>query len=181
MPPRPNKLVPALYGGIIMGVISGVPFLNIVNCCCCAGILFGGFMAVFFYKNDLKPDMPPLSSSDALAVGVLAGVFGAIVASILEGTIMLAFGNLAGNTIVDLILKFYDRAGLRDQIPPGTLDQLDALRLSRFTPLVFIRSLVIHPVFGLLGGLIGYAVFKPKAVPVVPPPSPPPSPPIAQA
>jgi hypothetical protein len=90
---------------------------------------------------------------------------------------MLTIGNLTGNTIVDLILKFYDRAGIRDQLPPGTLDQLDTLRLARYTPLLFVRSLVIHPVFGLLGGLIGYAVFKPKVLPVVPasPPAPPPA------
>jgi len=178
MPPRPNKLIPALYGGIIMGFISGVPFLNVVNCCCCAGILFGGFMAVFFFKNDLKPDMPALSSSDALAVGALAGVFGAIIASILEATVMLTMGNLAGNTIVDLILKFYDRAGIRDQLPPQALDQLEAFRLARYTPLLFIRSMIVHPLFGLLGGLIGYGVFKPKAIPIVPPP--PPAPPPAQ-
>ena len=161
-----------------MGLISGIPFLNFVNCCCCAGILFGGFMAVFFYKNDLKPDMPPLSSSDALAVGVLAGLFGAIIASILEAVTMLTFGNLTGGTIVDMILKFYDRTGIRDQLPPGALDELEAMRLARYTPLLFVRSLVIHPVFGLLGGLIGYAVFKPKALPVVPPS--PPAPPAAQ-
>ncbi len=179
MPPRPNKLIPALYGGIIMGFISGVPVLNIVNCCCCAGVLFGGLMAVFFYKNDLKPDMPPLSSSDAIAVGALAGLFGAIIACILEATVMLTMGNIAGSTIVDLILKFYDRAGIRDQLPPGALDQLETLRLARYTPLLFVRALIVHPLFGLLGGLIGYAVFKPKGIPVVPPS--PPQPPAAQA
>jgi len=170
MPPKPAKLVPALYGGIIMGLISGIPFLNFVNCCCCAGILFGGFMAVFFYKNDLTSDMPPLTSSDALAVGALAGVFGAIVACILEGALMLTLGNVAGNAIIDLILKFYDRAGIRDQLPPGALDKLQDLRMMGFSPFLILRAFMIHPLFGLLGGLIGYGVFKPKMISVVPPP-----------
>jgi len=47
-----------------MGLISGIPFLNFVNCCCCAGVLFGGFMAVFFYSKELKAGMAPLESSD---------------------------------------------------------------------------------------------------------------------
>lgn len=175
MPPKPNKVIPALYGGIIMGVISGVPFLNFVNCCCCAGILFGGFMAVFFYKNDLKPDMPPLASGDALAVGALAGVFGAIISSILEGALMLTVGNLAGQTLVDMILRLYDRFGIRDQLPPGSLDQLEMLKLARYSPFMVVRAFMIHPLFGLLGGLIGFSVFKPKvALPpsaLVPPPA----------
>lgn len=35
---------------------------------------------------------------------------------------------------------------------------------------IFFVNLIIDPLFGLLGGLIGYAVFKPKTPPVMPPP-----------
>jgi hypothetical protein len=170
MQAKPNKVLPALYGGIIMGVISGVPFLSLINCCCCAGILFGGLMAVFFYKKDLTQEMPPLSSSDALVVGALAGVFGAVVASVLDGLFMMALGNLTGEKIADLIREFYDRSGVTSDLPPGTLDQLDALRNAQFSALKVFQAFIIHPLFGLLGGLIGYAVFKPKPeVPAVPP------------
>ncbi len=51
MPEKPSKLMPALYGGVIMGLISGIPFLNLVNCLCCAGVMLGGFMAVFFTRR----------------------------------------------------------------------------------------------------------------------------------
>jgi hypothetical protein len=172
MSAKPNKVLSALYGGLIMGVISGVPFLNFVNCCCCAGIMLGGFLAVFFYKNDIKPDMPPLSSSDALAVGALAGVFGAVVSSVLEGAVLLAFGNLTGKTIADLITEIYGRTGALDQLPPQALDQLHALEYMKFTPLMVVRAFILHPLFGLIGGLIGYAVFKPKQVSVLPPAAP---------
>jgi hypothetical protein len=169
MSTKPNKMLPALYGGLIMGIISGVPFLNFVNCCCCAGIMLGGFLAVFFYKNDIKPDMPPLMSSDALAVGALAGVFGAVVSSVLEGAALLAFGNLTGKTIADIITGIYGRAGIIDQLPPQALEQLNALEYMKFTPLLVIRAFILHPLFGLIGGLIGYAVFKPKQILVQPP------------
>jgi hypothetical protein len=172
MSAKPNKVLSALYGGLIMGIISGVPFLNFINCCCCAGIMLGGFLAVFFYTNDIKPDMPPLSSNDALAVGALAGVFGAVVASLLEGAVLLAFGNLAGKTIADIITEIYGRAGVLDQLPPQALDQLQSLENLSFTPLMVLRAFIVHPLFGLIGGLIGYAVFKPKQV-VVQPPAPP--------
>jgi hypothetical protein len=54
MPTQPSKFMPALYGGIIMAVISAVPVVNLVNCFCCAGIMLGGFLAVFFFKKELK-------------------------------------------------------------------------------------------------------------------------------
>ncbi len=96
MPDKPSKLMPALYGGIIMGVISGVPFLNIVNCLCCAGLLLGGFMAVFFYKKDLTAAMPPLTSGDGVQLGALAGLIGAIVANLLDAILLTTVGNISG-------------------------------------------------------------------------------------
>jgi hypothetical protein len=170
MPEKANKLMPALYGGVIMGVISGIPGLNLLNCLCCAGILFGGFMAVFFYKKELTEKMPPLSSGDAVAVGALSGVFGAIVGSLLTALVFAAVGNIAG----EMAGHFLDR--FRDQMPPGTFDQFqEGMRFARFSIFHFFMSLFIDVIFGLLGGLIGYAVFKPKAAAMVPPP--PPAPP----
>jgi len=157
MPEKPNKLMPALYGGIIMGVISGIPFLNLLNCCCCAGVLLGGALAVFFYKNDLKEGMPPLTSGDAIELGALAGVIGAVIGSILTAGFLAALGNVSGEAIMGVL------EGFRDQMPPGTLEQMEEkIREGGFSILQLVMSLVVDTVFGLLGGLIGYAIFKPK-------------------
>ena len=85
MNPKPDKFIPALYGGVIMGIVSSVPFLSAINCLCCAGIMFGGFLAVFFYKNNFTPDTPPYTTGDCMAVGALAGVVGAFVGTVLNG------------------------------------------------------------------------------------------------
>ncbi len=171
MPEKPNKLMPALYGGIIMGVISGLPFLNFVNCCCCAGVLLGGVLAVFFYKNDLKEGMPPLTSGDAIELGAIAGVIGAVIGSILTAGAFAVVGNVTGDTIIQMLEKY------KDQMPPGTLEEAEQkIREGGFSIVQFVMSLVIDTVFGLLGGLIGYAIFKPKPQmlntqpPAVPPP-----------
>ena len=157
MPEKPNKLIPALYGGIIMGLISGIPFLNLLNCCCCAGVLLGGLLAVFFYKNDIKEGMAPLTSGDAIEVGALAGVIGAVIGSILTAGFLAALGNVTG----DAIMGFLE--GFRDKMPPGTLEQAEQkIREGGFSILQLVISLVVDTVFGLLGGLIGFAIFKPK-------------------
>ncbi len=171
MPEKPNKLLPALYGGIIMGVISGIPFLNLLNCCCCAGVLLGGALAVFFYKNDLKEGMPPLTSGDAIELGAIAGVIGAVIGSILTAGFLAAVGNVSGEAIMGVL------QGFKDRMPPGTLEQMEEkIREGGFSIFQLVMSLVIDTVFGLLGGLIGYAIFKPKPQmlntqpPAVPPP-----------
>jgi hypothetical protein len=157
MPEKPNKLLPALYGGIIMGVVSGIPFLNLVNCCCCAGVLLGGALAVFFYKNDLREGMPLLTSGDAIELGAIAGVIGAVIGSILTAGFLAALGNVSGDAIMGVL------EGFKSQMPPGTLEQMEQkIREGGFSILQLVMSLVVDTVFGLLGGLIGYAIWKPK-------------------
>jgi len=163
MPEKPNKLMPALYGGIIMGVISGIPFLSFVNCLCCAGVMFGGFMAVFFYKKDLKPEHPPLTNNDGIALGALAGVFGAVVGTILSALLLFTIGNVAGEAMMKLVLGFYESMGILDQMPPEALEQMEQSMVDGgLSPMSVVISFIIDPLFGLIGGMIGYAVFKPK-------------------
>lgn len=173
MPEKPGYLMPALYGGVIMAVISAIPFVNIINCFCCAGILLGGFLAVFFYQKDLTSQMPPLANSDGLKLGALAGVFGAVIGTILGALVMLAFGNVGSQVILDIL------RGFEDSMPPGTLEQIEqsmeqsAAMGATSIIISFLTSIIIYPLFGLLGGLIGYSVYKPKpgARPTVQPPT----------
>ncbi len=166
MPEKPGKLMPALYGGVIMGVISGIPILSLVNCFCCAGIMLGGFMAVFFYKKDLNESSPPLSSSDGLGLGALAGVAGAIVTVILTALFHFVFGMAMGGGMQRL-----QDMGLGNQIPPETMKMIQGLTSNRgIIGITFVFHVIIDPLFGLIGGLIGYAVFKSKAPAFTPQP-----------
>ena len=166
MPEKPSKLMPALYGGIIMGIISGIPFLNFVNCLCCAGVMFGGFMAVFFYKKDLPPDNQAFSNSDAMALGALAGVFGAILGNVITGVLLLTVGNITGKAMYNMVIGLYDSIGLLDKMPADAVEQMErGMMESGLSVTNIVLSFVIDPLFGLLGGLIGYAFLKPKALP----------------
>ena len=57
---KPNKLRSAILGGLVIGAISGIPGLNLLNCCCCAGILLGGAMSVYLYRKEFTNEMPPM-------------------------------------------------------------------------------------------------------------------------
>jgi hypothetical protein len=169
---KPDKFIPALYGGAIMGFISSVPFISFVNCFCCAGILAGGFLAVFFYKKNFTPDTPPFTSGDCVAVGAMAGVVGAVIGTILS----LIFAAMFGNVAREFVLSLLRENSLH--LPPDLLDKMEerlregASGIAQF--INFILTLIVDTIFGLLGGLIGYSILKPKqeAPQQMPPPPP---------
>lgn len=170
MNPKPDKTIPAIYGGLIMGLISAIPFLNILNCFCCAGVMLGGFFAVYFYKNEFTPDTPPFTSGDCLAVGALAGVMGAVIGTALSLFILMAFGNITSRILLGILQN------LNLNLPQDAWDRIEESLNEGLTVfkimLDFMGSLVIDTLFGLLGGLIGYSIYKPKPQ-LMPPPPPP--------
>jgi hypothetical protein len=154
---KPGILMASLYGGIIMGVISAVPGLNLINCLCCAGVMLGGAAAVFFYKKELTPDMKPLESADGMKLGALAGVFGGIIGTILTIIVLKTVGNVSGEMMLGLM------EGFRDKMPPESWDQMSEGMLSDEIPALNLAiGFVFDILFGLIGGLIGYQLFKPK-------------------
>jgi hypothetical protein len=154
---KPSILMSSLYGGIVMAVISAVPGLNLVNCLCCAGIMLGGAAAVFFYKKELMPDMKPLESSDGMKLGALAGVFGGIIGSILTIIIMKTIGNVGGEMMLGFMESF------RDKMPPESWEKMEeGIRSGDISALNLSMAFVMDVVFGLVGGLIGFQIFKPK-------------------
>ncbi len=166
MQPKPSVLMPALYGGIVIAVISAVPGLNLLNCLCCAGVMIGGAMSVFFYKKDLTESHPTLTSGDAVQLGALAGVFGAIIGSAISAAILAAFGDVSKHMIMTFMEQY------RNDIPSEAFDQMERGMAmgGGLWVISLVSSLVIDTIFGLLGGLIGYAIWKPKAG-AAPPPS----------
>ena len=153
-----------------MGLISAIPFLNIVNCLCCAGIMLGGFFAVMFYKNNHTPDTPPFTAGDCMAVGALAGVVGAVVDTILSVIFIVLFGNVAQEFLLDMIqnMDIQVPEELMNGIEESLREEIGAFGILKN----FFLSMLIDPLFGLLGGLIGYSIFKPKQPPAVAPPPP---------
>jgi len=152
--------MPALYGGLVIAGISAIPGLNLINVCCCAGILLGGFLAVLFYKQELTPEMDPLSSNDCVRLGALAGLIAAVAGTLISMVVMLVFGNIA----LDMMMRIIHRLNVE---LPENVDQMIQQGMEErisFFGVVFslFLNVVVDVVFSTLGGLIGWSVFKPK-------------------
>ena len=159
---KPGKEIPALYGGVLMALLTNIPFLNLVAYgCCCGGVMLGGFLAVMFYKNDFTPEMPPFTVGDCVTVGGIAGLVGAAFGTILLGILLAAFGNIMG----EFLLKMVQEKGI-DSLYGINPELLQEAVHQGFSVIGFIlellKNLIIDILFGALGGLIAYNIFKPR-------------------
>lgn len=150
-------LTPALIGGAIAGLLSGIP---IVSCLCCLWIIGGAILATYLLDKNTPG---PLTSSDGAIIGVFTGIVAAVV-----------------KTIVDVILtplnreiyqKLMERfAEYMQEMPSGFEDMFSESAFETTVPKILFELLISGIVFsalGALGGIIGISLFKKK------PPQPP--------
>lgn len=170
---KPSKLRIALISGAVIGAVSSVPGISLINCCCCAGVWLGGVLALYLYKQQLTEGMPPLESSDALMLGLMAGVIGAFTATIVNVLILVTFGPVEAELVKSIVEKVLDRMAEQGSMTPDMIDMLrdqidqsirDAGRASNIFGGLFI-ALIVYPIFTILGALLGFAIFRPKTPP----------------
>ena len=156
-----TKLRPALWGGLFIGVLSALPFVSALNGCCCLWVVCGGILTSYLLQES-RP--VPLTAGDGALGGLLAGVVGAVISSILSGIITVASG-MSMNSAVEQMLE---RGG---ELPPAlarALEQMRDVPAIAWVALSFFVVLIVYPIFSMLGGLLGVAMFK-----KTPPPPPP--------
>jgi hypothetical protein len=161
-------LQPALLGGVVIGVLSALPIINLANCCC-AWILFGGGLAAYLMQQQ-RP--APISVGDGALVGLLAGIIGAVIWTVVAipiSAMMIGFES----GMLDKVLSN------ANEMPPDVRSFLESLRSGPVRGLAavigFFVTVCVCSVFGMLGGLFGALFFR-KNEPPPPPPPPVPSP-----
>ena len=170
----PNKFQPALLGGLVLGVLSSLPVVNVANCCC-IWLVTGGVLAAWVMQQNHPA---PIQLGDGALAGLLAGVFGAVVWLVLYVPMHLLTGNMQAR----MMERVLQNAG---DLPPNVREALENAQSggSLFFSIAvgFLFMLVAGAIFATLGGLLGAAFFKktpPPPPPVsVPPGVPPPLPP----
>ena len=165
----PALLQPVLYGALFMGVLSALPIISIGNCCC-LWVTGGGVVTAYLLQ---RGQQAPIELGQGALGGFLAGVLGAVVASVLQGLINLVTGPMQEGIMENL------RDGMLNSgadVPPEVLELFDTFGSSGFLFIVigFIFTLLAGMVFSTLGGLLGAAIFRKSAPagPGVPPPPP---------
>lgn len=159
-----NKILPIVIGTITMTMISSIPILNLINVFCCAGIIAGGFVGVYTYWKQLQNTGIMLNTKDGGMIGILCGILSAIFVTGF-GVLISLFSDI--NPMIDVI-KAFDEMGV--QMPPEIIQYLekfsDEFNQHGFSPTItvfsFICNLIIYPLFGSIGSLIGVSILNKK-------------------
>lgn len=157
-------LKPALMGGLVMGVLSALPGVSLGNCCCCAWLVTGGLVAAYVLQSN-SPE--PIAMGDGALVGLLAGLFGAVVNMIISVPMNILTGPFQQRL-------FQRIAESQPDLPDNLRQMVDNMSLGAVsiagTIMAFFVMLILGAVFSSIGGLLGAFFFKKKAAPVPPPP-----------
>ena len=155
MYPPPPKLQPALWGGAFIGIVSSLPVVGWLNACCCLWVLTGGALAIWLAQSNHPY---PVTAADGALTGLLAGLFG--------GLIAIPLNLMMEGWQRELVLRFMDST--KADIPPEFRSLLENRGSALLTIANGLFVTVVYAIFAMLGGLLGVALFKKKDAP--PPP-----------
>jgi hypothetical protein len=157
-----SKLQPVLLGGVFIGVLSALPVIGIANCCC-LWVIGGGALAAYLVQQN-QPTA--ITVADGAVVGLLAGLIGGVIWSLLSIPLAMAVRQFTGPFLERLVRSNSD-------MPPEMQDFLESWSSGGAVSVLFrvismFITIVVSTVFAMLGGILGAAIFKKGA-----PPSPP--------
>ncbi len=163
----PNRILPIIYGTTAMTLIAIVPVLNLVNVFCCAGIIAGGFIGVYTYWRQLHNSGLFLTTKDGGMIGILCGILSAIFVTGF-GVLISLFSST--NPMLE-VMKAFDDMGF--QMPPGMMQYLEKFSTEfnehGFSPTItifsFITNIILYPLFGSIGAILGVSFLNKKNIP----------------
>ncbi len=158
-----NKLKPALIGGVTLGLLSAIPFVNFVNVCCCLWAILGGVLASYLY---IKSSPMPVSVGEGAILGGMAGIVGAIISVIIGIPLSL----LTGNAMTSLVV------GMLQNMDPAQAEAMRRqLESGQSIVSVIINALILAVllvIFSTIGGLVAVPIFEKRKGDTAPPPPP---------
>ena len=153
---------PALIGGLFLGVLSALPFINAANCCC-LWIIGGGAVAAYVLQSNQSN---PIEPGEGALAGLFAGLTGAVVQFLVSIPIDIVVGPRE-RRIVQWLVEMINNPQIQDQLQRGIDEGANGgiltVVLRRFAWM--LAMLVIAGVFSTIGGVLGSVMFKKPPVP----------------
>ena len=146
----------AIVGGTVSALLFSIPFINMINCFCCAGIMLGGAVALVYYDRSFGI-REIVSTATALTLGLVSGLAAAFISIFINWMIFFMFGNWE----LELINILNDTLGDVPEMAE-TMDELiyemeaEASKGYYFGRVLMelVRNLILLPIFSVAGALI---------------------------
>lgn len=152
---KPEMFVPALIGGGVAGVISGIPYFS---CLCCLWVIGGAMLASYLLA---KNSPVALSAGD----GAIVGAFSGIIAAVVHTLVSIPFAKMTAD-LMQKALEYLPE--YTEEMPPGLENLMRGGGEGTNIPLFFLGlviTAIVFALFGVLGGIIGISLFGKKFLP----------------
>jgi hypothetical protein len=159
------KLLPALLGGLFIGVLSSLPFIKAGNICCCLWVVAGGALAALLMQQNTPR---PVTLGEGALVGLFAGLFGTVVWIAWGVASMLIFSS----TPFDMA-EFQRAMNEAEGMTPEAREALESLTPGVILAVGAVIWFVVSVLFATIGGVLGALIFKKKDPNAGAPPAPP--------
>lgn len=150
-------LMPAVWGGLVIGILSALPIVGAFNLCCCMWVITGGMLASYVLQAN-SPE--PITAGDGAVVGLLSGLLGAVVFAVVSLPLNLLLGPVQKRALAQVLESIRD-------VPPElreTFSSMDGTSVAAIGVIVgFVTMLFAGAIFATVGGVLGAAFFKNKA------------------
>ena len=151
------KMLPALLGGLFIGVLSSLPYIKGGNICCCLWVVSGGVLAAWLMQQNTPR---PITVGEGALVGLLSGLAGTFVWIALAILGMLLFST----TPFDMA-DFQRAMSEGRDVPPEAREALENLSPAVMLVVGGVIWAVVSMVFATVGGLLGALLFRRKGGP----------------
>ena len=138
----------ALIAGVVIGFLTNLPLLNLINCFLCIWVWVGGFLAVFLYQR-FQHGEGNLTAGQGVGLGALSGLIGAFV-----GLVVYAATSFISIPLFNSLAHTLNVGG---DYPFGHTN-LSSVLTSAF--IFFVLNAVLFPLFGAISGWISATLLK---------------------
>lgn len=155
-PPELDFVQPALTGGMFLGLLSSIPIISAGNLLCCMWVLLGGGIAAIML---LRQRPSGITNGDAAFGGVLSGLFGAIVATVVQMSfraIAARFFESQQQQLEDMLKQIGAEGPMRDWTLRAFSGEISVATIL-FT---FFTNLIAFALFAMIGGILAIAIIN---------------------
>jgi hypothetical protein len=155
-----GRLQPAFWGGLFIGVLSALPLIGAANCCCCLWVVTGGALATYLRQQNTPVQV---TAAEGALVGLMAGAIGGVIWTILAIPLQMMTSGFQQQWMDQILNSNPD-------MPPEVRDMMERVGSGGVLGAVALMvNFIASVVFGMLGGLLGVAIFKKGPLPPPPP------------
>lgn len=161
-----KKYMPALVSGFGAAVLTTIPLLKSFGCCL---IIPAAAILALYFDQRINSFQFRIKPTHAIVFGLLTGLFAGVFTTGFETFLTLIFKTndlVASLPQIEMMFQDMNLGDMFKESMELMRDMAADIRDDGFslfyTMYIFISHIIVDPIFGLLGGLLGMAIFNSK-------------------